>query len=67
MELPGITSLHRRDNPAIQVQPGEDADGADSGALATAAGELAAFPGITLPEVSEGLAFMPAKAVLAST
>lgn len=62
MELPGVTSLHRRDDPAIQVQ----ATDADGPAAATAAVELAAIPGITLPEVNEGHALM-AEAVLAST
>lgn len=60
MELPGVTSLHRRDDPAIQVQ----ATDADGPAVATAAEELAAIPGITLPEVNKGHALIAA--VLAS-
>ena len=49
-----MTSLHKRDDPAIQVQ----ATDADGPAVAIAAVELAAIPGITLPEVSEGRALI---------
>ena len=61
MELPGVTSLHRRDDPGIQVE----ARDADEPAVATAAVELAAIPGITLPEVNKGCALV-AEAMLAS-
>ena len=49
MELPGVTSLHRRDDPSVEMR-GEE-NGAHAAAVAKAAVKLAAAPGITLPEV----------------
>ncbi|KAK9842702.1 hypothetical protein WJX74_000856 [Apatococcus lobatus] len=47
LELPGITSLHRRDDPSIQLQ-------ADAAAIATARLQLTNMPGVTLPQGIQG-------------